>query len=165
MLAMTVATLMALAVLVLFPETGAARFLRTWLIEAPARWLNRTVVWRIAFFSALIAAGIAMTLLFEFEGLFVYGLMAPEIMVWAALFDVGLLIDAILITAAVMATNGLKVARLQVRSLAGRLVAALRLRTAGRTTRTPTVRRPLRKPADDDRPGWLQPAYRAFSMA
>ncbi len=165
MLAMTVATLMALAVMVLFPETGTARFLRRCLIEAPARWLNRTTVWRVLFFAGLIAAGIAMTMLFEAEGLIVYGFMAPEIALWAMMFDVGLLIDAILIAAAVIATNGLKVARLRTQALAGRLVAALRLRTTGRTVRPPAVRRPGRKPADDDRPGWAQPAYRAFSMA
>lgn len=165
MLAMTVATLMALAVLVLFPETGAARFLKVWLIEAPARWLNRTALWRILFFGGLIAAGIAMTMLFEAEGLIVYGFMAPEIALWAMMFDVGLVIDAILITTAVLATNGLKVAKMQVRSLGGRLVAALRLRTTGRTVRPPAVRRPVRKPADDDRPAWAQPPYLAFSMA
>lgn len=163
--AMTVATLMALAVLVLFPETRAARFLRRWLIEAPARWLNRTTVWRALFFGGLVAAGVAMTLLFEAEGLMVYGFMAPEIAMWALMFDVGLVIDAILIATAVLATNGLKAARLRVRSLAGRMVAAVRLRTAGRTARPPAMRRSARKPADDDRRAWAQAPYRAFSMA
>lgn len=165
MLAMTVATLMALAVLVLFPETGAARFLRRWLIEAPARWLNRTTVWRVLFFGGLIAAGLAMTLLFEAEGLLLYGFMAPEIALWAMMFDVGLVIDAILIAAAVLAGNGLKVARMRMQALIGRRVAVLRLRTAGRAVRPSVGRRPARTPADDDRPAWAHAPYRAFSMA
>lgn len=166
MLALAAMTIMVAAITVLFPETGLAKSLNRWLIEAPARWLNRTAVWRVAFWSALIGAGLLMTLLFEAEGMMVYGMMAPEIAAWAVMFDVGVMIDALLITAAVLATNGLKVARMRVQALSGRAVAALR-RTVGRARRTAVVRpRPMRKPADDDRPAWgLQPAYRAFSMA
>ncbi len=165
MLAMTVVTMATMAVMVLFPETGAARFLRHWLIEAPARALNRTAVWRIAFFSALIAAGLLMTILFETEGLLVYGMMAPEIAVWAALFDVGLVIDAFLITTAILAGNGFRVVKTQIETL-GRRVAAWRAK--GSRSRAPRARRPARpgRKSDDDRPAWAaQPSYRAFSMA
>ena len=166
MLVLALMTMMVAAVVVLFPETKVARSLTHWLIEAPAQWLNRTAVWRIAFYSALIGAGIVMTLLFEAEGMIVYGLMAPEIMVWAVMFDVGVMIDALLITAAVLATNGLKVARMQGRVFLGRVVAGMRTRwrNRARKVRPPTARGP-RKSSDDDRPGWAQPAYRAFSMA
>ncbi len=165
MLGLAAMTIMVAAIAVLFPETPLARNLNRWLIEAPARWLNRTTVWKIAFWSGLITAGLLMTLFFEAEGLMVYGMMTPEVMVWAAMFDVGVIIDALLITAAVLAANGLKVARTQAAALTGRAVAAIR-RTIGRARRTPAIRpRPTRKPADDDRPAWGQPAYRAFSMA
>lgn len=166
MLALALMTMMVAAVVVLFPETSVARSLTHWLIEAPARWLNRTAMWRIAFYFALFGAGIVMTLLFEAEGMIVYGFMAPEVLAWAVMFDVGVMIDALLITAAVLATNGLKVARIQGRMLIDRVVTGVRTRwtTRARTVRQPASRAPVK--SDDDRPAWAgQPAYRAFSMA
>jgi hypothetical protein len=166
MLTLALMTMMVAAVVALFPETRVARSLTRWLIEAPARWLNRTAVWRIAFYSGLIGAGIVMTLLFEAEGMIVYGFMAPEVLAWAVMFDVGVMIDALLIAAAVMATNGLKIARMQGRALIDRVVTGVRTRwtTRARTVRPPASRGPRK--SDDDRPAWgLQPAYRAFSMA
>lgn len=166
MLALALVTMMVAAIVVLFPETGVARSLTHWLIEAPARWLNRTAVWRIAFYSGLIAAGVVMTLLFEAEGMIVYGFMAPEVLAWAVMFDVGVVIDALLITAAVLATNGLKVARMQGRGLVDRVVTTARTRwtSRARKVRPPASRGPRK--SDDDRPAWAgQPAYRAFSMA
>lgn len=165
MLAITVATLMAVAIMGLFPETGAARFLRRWMVDGPARWMSRTTMWRVLFFSGLVAAGVCMTVLFEVEGLLVYGMMVPEIVVWATVFDVGLLIDALLIAAAVLASNGLKVSGLRARALGWKVVSALRRRLATRSRRAPAARRPARKDSDDDRPAWAQPPYRAFSMA
>ena len=166
MLVLAGMTMMVAAITVLFPETILAKSLNRWLVEAPARWLNRTALWRIAFYGGLIAAGIAMTLLFEAEGMMVYGMMAPEIAAWAVMFDVGVIIDALLITAAVLATNGLKVARAQVEALTQRVVATVATRLAGRAPRPRRPVRPTRKAADDDRPAWgLQPGYRAFSMA
>ncbi|MFC5345076.1 hypothetical protein ACETK8_03610 [Brevundimonas staleyi] len=165
MLGLAVVTLMAAAVMIGFPETPVARSMRRWLIEAPARWLNRKNVWRTLFYVGLAAAGLAMIVLFEAEGAILYGAMAPEILTWAVLFDVGVLIDALLIAAAVMATNGLRVARLQAKAFTERLAVAIR-RTAGRARRARPAIRPTKKPAADDRPAWgLQPAYRAFSMA
>lgn len=165
MLGLAVVTMMAAAVMIGVPETPVARSMRHWLIEAPALWLNRRNVWRTLFYVGLAAAGLAMIILFEAEGALLYGAMAPEILTWAVLFDVGVLIDALLITAAVMATNGLRVVRMQARAMAERLVATIR-RTAGRARRGRPAIRPAKKPADDDRPAWgLQPAYRAFSMA
>lgn len=165
MLGLAVVTMMTAAVMIGCPETPVGRSLRHWLIEAPARWLNRKTVWRTLFYVGLAAAGLAMIVLFEAEGALLYGAMAPEILTWAMLFDVGVLIDALLIAAAVTATNGLRVARMRARALAERLVTTIR-RTAGRGRRARPALRPAKKPADDDRPAWgLQPAYRAFSMA
>lgn len=166
MLALAVMTIMVAAVVVGFPETKVARSLTHWLVEAPARWLNRTAVWRIAFYSGLIGTGILMTVLFETEGMMLYGMMAPEIMAWAVMFDVGVMIDALLVTGAILAANGVKVARVQGRVLVDRIATAVRtrLRPRARTVRPPASRGSRR--SDDDRPAWTgQPAYRAFSMA
>lgn len=164
MLGLAGMTMMVAAIMVLFPETRLARNLNRWLVEAPARWLNRTTVWRILFYVGLIAGGFVAVLLFEAEGLMVYRAMASEVFIWSMMFDVGILIDALLIAAlliaaAVMATNGLKVAQLRTEAFADRVVSVIR-RTVGRARRAPTVRpRPMRKPIDDDRPAWgLQPA-------
>lgn len=165
MLVITVVTLMAVAVIGLFPETGVARLLRRWLVEGPARWLNRAAVWRVAFFGGLVTVGVAMTVLFEVEGLLVYGMMAPEIVVWATLFDIGLMIDAFLITAAVLASNGLKVASLRARTLSDRVMCTLRKRLSGKARRVRVARRPAREASDDDEPAWAQPPYRPFSIA
>ncbi len=166
MLALAGMTMVVTAVMVLFPQTDLARSLNRWLVEAPARWLNRTAMWRILFYAGLIAGGFVAVLLFEAEGLMVYRAMASEVVIWSMMFDVGVLIDAILIAAVVTATNGLKVVRGRVEIFLRRVVAVIR-RTVGRARRTPAIRpRPMRKPADDDRPAWgLQPAYRALSMA
>lgn len=165
MLAMAGVTMMALAVIVLFPETDFARLLRRWLIEAPARALNRASMWRIAFWSALIGTGIAMTMLFEAEGAILYGMMAPEVMAYALMFDVGVLIDALLITTAVLAANGVRVARTQGVEIARRIISSV-VRTSARAQRSrPTAARPTRKTSDDEGPGWVGQPYRAFSMA
>lgn len=157
---------MGLVVMALMPETPFARGLRRWLVEAPAQFLNRTNVWRMLFYSTLIGAGIAMTVLFEAEGTIVYGFMAPEIFAWAVLFDIGVLIDAVLITTAILASNGLRVVRTQVAAMTGRIVVAIRQAGAARATRARPASRPIRKSPDDDRPRWAgQPAYLAFSMA
>lgn len=166
MLALALMTMMVAGVIALFPETKVARSLTHWLIEAPARWLNRTAVWRTAFWSGLIAAGVVMTLLFEAEGMMVYGMMAPEVMAWAVMFDVGVIIDALLVTGAILAANGLKVARMQGRILVDRVMKGVRTRwtSRARKVRPPASRGPRK--SDDDGPGWAgQPAYRAFSMA
>lgn len=165
MLAMALVTVMVAAVTVLFPETDASRSLTRWLVEAPARWLNRTAVWRILFYGGLVAGGFMATLLFETEGLIVYRAMASEVVVWSMMFDVGVMIDALLITGAVMASNGLKVARAKVETLARRFSIAVGTRFAGRAPRPRRPTAPRRKAVDDDGPGWAQPAYLAFSMA
>lgn len=164
MLTTTILFIMALAVMILFPETLLARTLRRWLVEAPARALSRATLWRIAFYAGLIAAGILMLALFEAEGALLYGFMAPEVLVWATLFDVGLIIDALLITAAILTTNGLRAIRVQASTVTARVIAVVR-RAARREVRSRPSARPPRKPADDDRPAWAQPPYRALSMA
>lgn len=149
------------AVLLAFPETGIGRSLNRWLVEAPASALNRVRPGKAAFYALLATLGFTLVLLFEAEGLRLFGFMLPETLVWFAMFDVGVFIDALLIAAAILASNGLRVVRAQAEALSQRMtIGIVRL---SRRARRPA--RPGRKAADDDRPGWTQPAYRAFSMA
>lgn len=152
------------AVLLAFPETGIGRSLNRWLVEAPASALNRVRPGKAAFYALLAALGFTLVLLFEAEGLRLFGFMLPETLVWFAMFDVGVFIDALLIAAAILASNGLRVVRAQAEALSQRMtIGIVRLSRRARRPRRPA--RPGRKAADDDRPGWAQPAYRAFSMA
>ena len=147
-----------------FPETGQARWLHRWLVEVPARALNRLRSGRVVFYVLLGLIGLGLTLTFEMEGLRLFGMMLPETLVWFAAFDVGVFIDALLIASAVLASNGLRIVRVQIDGLRQRAVTVF-LRRTGRA-RTGRPRRPVRRPSDDDRPAWpAQPAYRAFSMA
>jgi hypothetical protein len=156
--------LAVVAVLLLFPETPAGRGLRLWLVEKPARRLNRTTIWQVLFVAALLMAGLVMTLAFGFEGGLVYAMMTPEILVWAVVFDVGLIIDGLLIASAILATNGVRIARATATDWVRRALVVLRAPRAARS------RRPRRNPRpggrkDADSGGWAQPAYRALSMA
>ena len=157
--------LAVVALLLAFPDTGIGRGLNLWLVEAPARALNRIRPGKATFYALLAALGFMMVLLFEAEGLRLFGFMLPETLVWFAMFDVGVFIDALLISAAILASNGLRIVRAQAEALSQRVITGI-VRLSGRTRRPRRPARPGRKAADEDRPGWApQPAYRAFSMA
>ncbi|WP_396594571.1 hypothetical protein [Brevundimonas sp. R86498] len=154
-----------LAVLLVFPDTGIGRALHRWLVIAPAQALDRVPTGEITFYALLIAGGLILTLLFEAEGLRLFGLLLPDTLVWFALFDVSVFVDALLITGAILASNGLRVLRAQV-AVARARVARLTTRISGRARRVRRPARPGRPSNDDDRPAWAgQPGYRAFSMA
>ena len=154
------------AVLLAFPETGIGRGLNRWLVEAPARALNRVRPGKAAFYALLAALGFVMVLLFEAEGLRLFGFMLPETLVWFAMFDVGVFIDALLITGAILASNGLRVVRAQVGALQGQIGAVITRHAARARRSLRPSSRPAGKTSDDDRPAWAgQPAYRVFSMA
>ncbi len=154
------------AVLLAFPDTSIGQGLRRALVNAPARILNRVHRGKAAFYLGLAILGLLLTLVFEFEGARLFGLLLPDTLVWFAMFDVGVFVDALLITGAILATNGLRVARTQAAMLRGRVVAALTSRRSARAPRSRgATKRPTRTSADDHRPAWAQPGYRAFSMA
>lgn len=157
--------ILALAVMLTSPDSAPGRALRLWLVETPARALNRLGRGRVVFFALLAAAGLMLALLFKADGLHLFGLMLPDLMVWFVVFDVGVFIDALLIAGAILAANGLGEARARV-AAAPRTIARL---LARRRPRARLPRRARTRPADaeDDGPGWVHqlPGYRAFSMA
>lgn len=156
--------LAVVAVLLLFPETPVGRGLRRWLVEKPARRLNRATIWQILFVCGLLIAGLVMTLAFGFDGGLLYAMMAPEILVWAVMFDIGLIIDGLLIASAILASNGVRVARAMTTQWVRRALTVVRTRRAARSRRPCRAPRPGRS-QDGEGGGWAQPAYRAFSMA
>lgn len=156
--------LAVLAVLLLFPETPVGQSLRLWLVEKPARRLDRSTIWQVLFVTALLIAGLTMTLAFGFEGGLVYAMMAPEVLAWAVVFDVGLIIDGLLIGSAILASNGVRVARAMTADFVGRVLAVLKAPRAARARRPRRSPRPGRSRDDGDE-GWAQPGYLAFSIA
>lgn len=154
------------AVLLAFPKTGIGRGLHRWLVEAPARRLNRVARGKVAFYGLLAVFGFVLVLLFEAEGMRLFGFILPDTLVWFAMFDVGVFVDALLITGAILATNGLRAIRAQATAAPRRVLTIVR-RVAARAHRAlrPSSR-PTGKSSDEDRPARTpQPAYRAFSMA
>lgn len=103
-----------LATLTIFPDAPVAQTLHRSLVEPVARRLSRMRIGHILFAAALTATGTALFLLFEGEGLRLFGMMAPEVATWFAMFDVALFIDVFAMAVAVTATARLKAARDQV---------------------------------------------------
>lgn len=160
-------TVLLLAVTALSRDSAVGRVLRRGLVEAPARALNRIRPGRVVFFALLAAFGIAMALLFQADGLRLFGFLLPDLMVWFAVFDVGVFIEALLIGGTVLAANGLGAARAGASAL-HRGIARLVTRRVARAPRTQRARsRPTGKTVDDDEPEWAHQVagYRAFSMA
>ncbi|MFN3670156.1 MAG: hypothetical protein ACK4VY_12675 [Brevundimonas sp.] len=160
-LVLLLAVLLAVA-----PDSAVGRALRRGLVEAPARALNRLRPGKVVFLALLVAAGVAAVLLFEAEGLRLYGFMLPDLLAWFAVFDVGVFIEALLIAGAVMGANVPGVARARFSAL-NRGIARLITRRGARAPRPRRAGSCLKGKSDDDGAGWaVQPAgYRAFSMA
>lgn len=153
-------------VMLAFPDTGIGRGLKRWLVEEPARRLNRIHRGKAAFYALLAVIGFVLVLLFEADGMRLFGFLLPDTLVWFAMFDVGVFVDALLITGAILATNGLRAIRAQATAVPRQVLALLRRRAARARRAIRPSSRPTGKAADDDGPGWAgQPAYRAFSMA
>ena len=152
--------------LLAFPGTDLGRGLNRLLVAAPARRLNRVSRGKAVFYGLLAALGLLLVLLFEVEGMRLFGFLLPDTLVWFAMFDVGVFVDALLISGAILASNGLRAARTQALAAPPQIVAVVR-RWAGRARRVLTASsRPPAESSVDDRPAWVgQPAYRAFSMA
>lgn len=148
-----------------FPDTGIARDLHRWLVEAPARRLNRLKPGKVAFYTLLAVAGLVLVLLFEADGVRLFGFMLPDTLAWFAMFDVGVFVDALLIAGAIAATNGLRAIRSQAIALP-RLVRTIARRGAARARRVlRSSSRSKGATSDDDGPAQpAHPAYRAFSI-
>jgi hypothetical protein len=167
MLMMVGLTVLVAALMQLPPGSAIRVALQRALIEGPARALNRLSRGRIVFFALLTIIGATLALMVGIEGLHLFGLALPDLMIWFAVFDVGVFIDALLIAGALLAARAPGVARTWLAVLP-RTVAARVARFAAR------ARRPRRRPVrpkndstDGEGRGWRpQPAgYRAFSMA
>ena len=102
---MLIIAIFVLLLLVAFPTTTFGRTLRAFLVEAPPRRLNSITTGQIAFYCALGIAGFVLFALFETEGVRLFTLMAPDLIVWFTVFDVSLFLDVIILGITLTATT------------------------------------------------------------
>ena len=152
MLALIFAVLLTMVV---FPMAPTSTFLSRLLVDPCVRRLNRVRPGHTAFTLALIGMGAVLFLLFEAEGLRLFSMMAPEIVVWFSLFDVAVLFDIFVVAGALAATTRLRAARDQAlvmltRVTAGPIAFARAARQRARRLRQAASSKPRR--TDDPDP-------------
>ncbi|MET3711366.1 hypothetical protein ABIC65_002068 [Sphingomonas trueperi] len=122
--------------------TPIGRTLRRVLVEAPARWCNRWSRGEVVLVLGFVAAAVAIVWVMETEGAVVFGMMAPEAIAWASMFETGTLVDIAITTVTVFTA-------LRVQGLRHWMAA----RFSRRLPRARRTRRPARPAANDDGDG------------
>jgi hypothetical protein len=167
MLAMLGLITLVAALMRFSPDGLIAAALRRALIEAPVRALSRLSRGRLVFFALLVVIGFALASVVGVEGLHLFGLALPDLIVWFTVFDVGVFIDALLIAGTILTARSPGVVKTWLAPLTTAITAVVARYSA-------RARRPLRRPPSsgddgDDGEGRgraLQPAgYRLASMA
>jgi hypothetical protein len=151
-----------LATLIAFPETPIGRALHRVLIEPLARRLNRIRPGHLIFAAALIACATGLVLLFEWEGVRLVGMAAPEIMSWLAMFDAAAVLDLAAVAIAMAATTRFRAVRDRVLALADQAVTIARVALARGRRRSPKARPTAPRPPrcdDPDPAGWTAYAF------
>jgi hypothetical protein len=137
-----------LATLIAFPQTSIGRALHRLLVAPLARRLNRIRPGHLIFAAALIGFATALILLFEWEGVRLVGMAAPEVASWLAMFDAAAVLDLAAVAIAMAATTRFRAVRDRVLALGDQAVAAVRTAlTPGRQRSRrdrPTAPRPTR---------------------
>jgi len=150
-----------LATLIAFPETPIGRALHRVLVEPLARRLNRIRPGHLIFAAALIGFATGLILLFEWEGVRLVGMAAPEVMSWLAMFDAAAVLDLAAVAVAMAATTRFRTVRDRVLMMAGQMVTVARtVLTRGRQRAfkaRPTAPKPPRP--DDPDPAWAGYAF------
>jgi len=150
-----------LATLIAFPETPIGRALRRLLVAPLARRLNRIRPGHLIFAAALIGFATGLILLFEWEGVRLVGMAAPEVMSWLAMFDAAAVLDLAAVAIAMAATTRFRAVRDRVLMMAGQMVTVARTVLTRGPQRAfkarPTAPKPPR--SDDPDPAWAGYAF------
>ncbi len=150
-----------LAVLIVFPETAMARALFRWLVQPLAEKLNRVRPGHLVFAAVLIALATALIVFFEWEGVRLVGMAAPEVVSWLAMFDVAAVLDLAAVAIAMAAATRFRAVRDRALAMAGQMVTVARtVLTRGRQRAfkaRPTAPKPPR--SDDPDPAWVGYAF------
>ena len=147
--------------LVVFPTNPLGRALRRLLVDLPAERLGGITPGKAAFYCSLATAGAVLFWLFETEGLRLFSLMAPDLIVWFTMFDVSVFLDVFLLTVAVAARARVRILAVALVSQVQRVSSSIVGRVTGRD-RAPRIRttRTNSLPSDDG-----EPADHGFAMA
>lgn len=147
----------ALATLMAFPETPVGRALHRLLVQPLARRLNRVRSGHLIFAAVLITFATALILLFEWEGVRLVGMAAPEVVSWLAVFDVAAVLDLAAVSIAMAATARFRAVRDRMLTLGGQAVTIVRKALTRGRRRLPKTRPTAPKPPRSDDPdpaGW-----------
>lgn len=142
---------LVVALLASFPTTRIGRGLHRLLIVTPARRLNALSPGRVAFYAALGAAGLILFGLFELEGLRVFSLFAPDLILWFGMFDVALFLDVFILAVALGAGARFRAMSDTLAQGVRQVVILLRQRPAARS------RAPKARPVQAEKPGSADP--------
>jgi hypothetical protein len=148
---MTIIGLLVVCLLVAFPRTLIGKALREILVDKPARWLSRITPGRITFYACLGVVGLVFFWLFEAEGVRLFSLMAPDLIVWFTVFDVSVFLDVFLLGLALTAHTRLRAVRedIERRFDQVRVFIIARVGPRDRAIKSPRIQR---KKADRDPP-------------
>jgi hypothetical protein len=150
---MTVMVALVVLLLVAFPTTRLGKGLRSALVERPAQWLNGMTTGRFLFYLALSGGGLTLFCLFEVEGLRLFGMLAPELLVWFAFFDVAIFVDVLILSISLAATGKMRAVRAHVVQRLKGISQTFNVRKRGRQRGIRITRiRPTKAPIDDPEP-------------
>lgn len=147
---LVIALFSLLLVAVVVDRNGLGRVVHRTLIERPARTLNAMTRARWIGVTLFVGLGTVLTLLFEADGFRLFSMAAPDLLIWATLFDVGVVVEITLIAVMLAGRNGIAVARSAGKVLLNVTRHAFgRIRTLARN-RTPRRPTPRHTPRSDD---------------
>lgn len=152
MLDIVVALLLTWGALVLAGDTPAGRTLRQMLVDWPAARLSRITRGHVTLAIVLFGGTALLVAVLGHEGARIIAMGLPELASWITMFEVTAYLDgAIAVITAVSAARitGVK-AWLRTLPLPGR--------ARGRAPRRRRTVQAMRKPANDDEPGWAMAA-------
>ncbi len=141
-----------LAILIIFPETPMGRALHRLLVGPLAARLNRVRPGHLIFVGVLIALATGLIMLFEWEGVRLVGMAAPEVVSWLAMFDAAAMLDLAAVAVAMAATTRFRAVRDRVLVMAGQAVTSVRTVLARGRQRSPKVRSTAPRPTRSDDP-------------
>lgn len=154
--------------MIVFPEASTSKALHRLLVEPFARWLNGLSPLNYMLIAAVIAAGVLAAALLGAEGLGLFGMMAPEALIWLSVFDASILVDLVVAGAVLAGMARVRTVRdlalMRLRQ-ATSMVAAVRRGGRRRTRRLPPTAAEKPRRSDDPDPfGPTYAGYRAFSI-
>lgn len=156
---MLIFAMLVVLLLVAFPTTALGRRLRELLVDWPARRLASITPGKIAFYLALGMAGVVLFWLFEAEGVRLFSLMAPDLVVWFTVFDVSVFLDVMILGIMLSATARVRMTVTPVARRVQRFWSGVMARMSGRAR---ARGRKIRSHVASDDP---EPTGYAFAMA